>query len=503
MNKMDKFNRKSINAGIIDIQVYFPNYFIDQAELEEHDKVGKGKYTKGLGQLKMAVTTDREDINSISLTVLDKLLTKNKLNKKDVGRLEVGTETFNDKSKSTKTYLMSFFQDANTDIEGVTTSNACYGGTNALLNTVNWIQSEFYDGRYGIVIIADIAVYGKGNARPTGGCGAMAILLGPNAHIVLEPVRSTYMNHVYDFFKPDPTKEYPVVDGAFSLNCYMKSLEACYLGYIEKLEKSQDEEVKDLNRFDYYCFHSPFAKMVEKAFVNLVGYEIMRTDNYKSSSTETNQNKFKLSDDSSLTKQILSKKGFLIDTEVHNSLKQVLSDNKLIQNQLEPSLSINRLVGNSYTSSLYLGLLSLIINKDIDLSNKRILMFSYGSGCAATLFSLKVHSEYKEIKLKNTEIMDSLNSRIKITPKELEDIMTEKEKLYLSKNFKTKYDLSGLVEGTYYLSEVDNNWKRHYCKKISKEFHHGEISFNKLSWNSLRRFSLVRDQLINTKIKKN
>ena len=41
-------------------------------------------------------------------------------------------------------------------------------------------------GRYALVVAADIAVYASGNARPTGGAGAVAMLIGPNAAVVLE-----------------------------------------------------------------------------------------------------------------------------------------------------------------------------------------------------------------------------------------------------------------------------------------------------------------------------
>lgn len=34
--------------------------------------------------------------------------------------------------------------------------------------------------------MGDIAVYAKGNARPTGGAGACALLIGPNAPLVFE-----------------------------------------------------------------------------------------------------------------------------------------------------------------------------------------------------------------------------------------------------------------------------------------------------------------------------
>ena len=54
--------------------------------------------------------------------------------------------------------------------------------------------------------MADIAVYKKGPARPTGGAGCICFLIGPNAPITIEPIRSTFVDHEYDFFKPDPCK---------------------------------------------------------------------------------------------------------------------------------------------------------------------------------------------------------------------------------------------------------------------------------------------------------
>lgn len=44
-----------------------------------------------------------------------------------------------------------------------------------------------WDGRYALVVCGDIAVYEAGPARPTGGCGAVAMLIGPDAPLVLEP----------------------------------------------------------------------------------------------------------------------------------------------------------------------------------------------------------------------------------------------------------------------------------------------------------------------------
>ncbi len=43
-----------------------------------------------------------------------------------------------------------------------------------------------YIGRLALVIAGDIAVYAPGPARPTGGAGAVAMLIGPDAPLVIE-----------------------------------------------------------------------------------------------------------------------------------------------------------------------------------------------------------------------------------------------------------------------------------------------------------------------------
>lgn len=78
-----------------------------------------------------------------------------------------------------------FAPSGNYDIEGIDSKNACYGGTAALFNCVNWVQSESWDGRYALMVCGDIAVYAEGSARPVGGAGAAALLIGPNAPLVI------------------------------------------------------------------------------------------------------------------------------------------------------------------------------------------------------------------------------------------------------------------------------------------------------------------------------
>ena len=79
------------------------------------------------------------------------------------------------------------------------------------------------------------------------------------------------MDHRYDFYKPNPSKqqfnldsEYPTVDGKISIDCYLEAISNCYDGLKHKLGG------KNLLRdIDYFCFHSPFYKMVQKAFTKM------------------------------------------------------------------------------------------------------------------------------------------------------------------------------------------------------------------------------------------
>lgn len=136
------------NVGILAMEVYFPKTCVDHAELEKHDNVGTGKYTIGLGQTRMGFCGDLEDINSLCLTVVQNLVEKNSISYSDIGRLEVGTETILDKSKSVKTVLMQLFvASGNFNVEGIDTTNACYGGTQALFNALSWVESSAWDGK--------------------------------------------------------------------------------------------------------------------------------------------------------------------------------------------------------------------------------------------------------------------------------------------------------------------------------------------------------------------
>jgi hydroxymethylglutaryl-CoA synthase len=284
----------------------------------------------------MTIVSDREDINSICLNVLDQLLSKYHISPDQIGRLEVGTETIIDKSKSVKSVLMQLLG-KNSNVEGVDTTNACYGGTNALFNCINWLESEYWDGRYAVCIAADIAVYKNGNARPTGGAGAVAILLGRDAPIVFDHVRATHMEHVYDFYKPDLHSEYPIVDGPLSNKCYTSAVDRCYNLYVEKSGLEVDQ-------LDYVLFHSPYSKLVQKSFGRLA-YNDFKRDNAKFGPEF--QQFSDLTQDQSINDRNLEK-AFMNETK------------KDFNKKVLPGMLASKNMGNMYCASLYGAICSLI-----------------------------------------------------------------------------------------------------------------------------------------------
>jgi hydroxymethylglutaryl-CoA synthase len=172
--------------------------------------------------------------------------------------------------------------------------------------------------------MGDLAIYAKGSARPTGGAGAIAFLLGENAPLVFERgLRATHITHAYDFYKPVMDSEYPLVDGKLSVVCYLNALDKCYNLFKLKFEqqrrlqrrllrqhqhhnKQQQQQMHDVNNnnkkkkrrvvvangvegdgedgdgeeeeeeegfslgaADAFLFHSPYCKLVQKSFARL------------------------------------------------------------------------------------------------------------------------------------------------------------------------------------------------------------------------------------------
>lgn len=311
-------------------------------------------------------------------------------------------------------------------------------------------------------------MYSKGAARPTGGAGCVGMVIGPDAPLVFEPgLRGSYITHAYDFYKPDLTSEYPYVDGQFSLQCYTEAVDACYKAYNAR-EKTlagqanghtngngvngngvhQEDNKAPLDRFDYMAFHAPTCKLVSKSYARMLYNDFLvdpslplfsevapelRDIEYKASLTDKNIEK---------TFMGLTKKRFA--------------------ERVNPAIQVATMCGNMYCGSVYgglVGLLSYVSPKA--LAGKRVGMFSYGSGLASSLFSLKVVGDVSDMASK-LNLDERLNTRKIVTPEAYDAACELRHQAHLKKDYSPKAEIDSLISGTYYLTHVDNMYRRKY-----------------------------------------
>ncbi|PIK33100.1 putative hydroxymethylglutaryl-CoA synthase 1 [Apostichopus japonicus] len=318
-------------------------------------------------------------------------------------------------------------------------------------NAVNWVESSSWDGRYALVVAGDIAVYATGNARPTGGAGAVAMLVGPNASLVMER---------------DMSSEYPCVDGKLSIQCYLGALDKCYERYRQKAEAAagRDGESKQISLDDFkaICFHTPYCKLVQKSFGRLAFNDFL----------------FDPSPDTSEGGKYPGLEGYRgmrngkkpsFDKNIEKAFMQCSKGE--FEKKTKPSLHVATNVGNMYTPSLYGGLASLIASSKLeDLIDTRIGMFSYGSGFAATFFSLRVSrdatpgSQLLKLHDSLSDLGERLDSRNKVPPAAFAQAMKLREDTHHLAKYSPIGSTEELFPGTWYLTYVDEMHRRKYSR---------------------------------------
>ena len=114
---------------------------------------------------------------------------------------------------------------------------------------------------------------------------------------------------------------------------------------------------------------------------------------------------------------------------------------------------------------------SLSISKNlVELSGKRIVLFSYGSGLASSMFSLRVSSDATpNLSLDNMlsavkDVPKRLESRQTVVPGEFESTMKLREETHHLAPYQPVGDTSKLFPGTYYLDKVDDMHRRSYSR---------------------------------------
>lgn len=370
-----------MKVGIETIAFHSPEHYVELADLAEARGVDPNKFIKGLGQEKMAVATPMEDTVTLAINAALKAFQNSDIDPNDIGTLVVGTETGVDHSKPVAVYVHEALG-LRSNCHTYETKHACFGAMAAVSSANDWISCGRAEGSKALIIASDIARYPVGDpGEPTQGAGAVAMVISdkPNLMYFDPEISGNYTKNVMDFWRPLYSKT-AFVDGHYSIDCYLKALEGALA---DALAKATIPELYKLDQLQACIYHVPFTKMASKAH----------------------------------------HRHFEIDAGEHidKESERFADVRKSFTEKTGPWLSLNSIVGNIYTGSLFLSLIDLLRNStSTDL--KQISLFSYGSGCAASMTIAYPTPGFERFKDK-IDPEPELAARRKLSIDEYENIM--------------------------------------------------------------------------------
>jgi hydroxymethylglutaryl-CoA synthase len=267
-------------------------------------------------------------------------------------------------------------------------------------------------------------------------------------------MRASHMAHSYDFFKPNLSSPYPVVDGKGSAMCYLRSLDLCYRRLCDKRKALLNADTS-LDSFDFVVCHAPYNKLVQKSFGRLLYNDYLRagTDNARFATVNP-------------ALRNLPSEESLESAEVEKTF--VALSKADYARMVAPGTMVPVQVGNVYTCSMFAGLLSLIVSQGGALAGKRLLAFAYGSGLASSIYTFRVADDAATAldKMKqNADIESRLAARRAIAPDAFNEMMQKREALHHSDGgFEPADSIATLFPGTFYLLKKDDSGRRTYAQ---------------------------------------
>jgi hydroxymethylglutaryl-CoA synthase len=320
-------------TGLAALGLKLPSLAVDVRALAALRSVDPDKLTVGLGCDTFAVCAPDEDVVDLAVGAAERALARWGGSPDELGLLAVGTETAVDMSRPLSAYVAERL-----GIEGRVRSyevkHACYGGTLALRQAVEWRASGAARGRAALVIAADVARYAPASAAEgTQGAGAVAMIVAEPRVAAVDLDTHAWSRPVFDFWRP-VGEAYPRVDGPLSQDVYREAAVATFAAWLG--DRRADDALAEIAAL---CFHAPFPKMVRKAVGALGEAWGLRAE----------------------------------ETEA------------LWRAKVDPTLVWNRRTGNAYTAALWLSVASALRGRA---AGERLLAFSYGSGAGAELLGL-------------------------------------------------------------------------------------------------------------------
>lgn len=194
-----------------DIALYFAQLSFDMKGFAVFRGADDGKLNRGLGLAAMAIPDVHEDTATMGANAVCRLIDRNQLDPRSIGRLYLGTESALDGSKPTASYMLTrryaprFGPDCFRHCDVVDMTFACIGAVDAMHNTLDWVaRGGEAQSRVGVVVFADNAKYDLGSSGEyTQGAGGGAVLIRHQPRLLVIPdTWGVSTMPVHDFLKP-------------------------------------------------------------------------------------------------------------------------------------------------------------------------------------------------------------------------------------------------------------------------------------------------------------
>jgi hydroxymethylglutaryl-CoA synthase len=385
------------NVGIDAIAAYFPRLYLDLcAEWSERRAVAMGepsvekfrqKLRNGIGAFEMSVPDYHEDAATMAAMAAIRLIDEQRIDPRDIGLIAVGTESAVDQSKSIAAYVLGMLERYyDVSLPNVGTPQyqfACIGATYALESALARLRAGDDATRYALVIATDVSRYPLlSTGECTQGAGAVALLLSESPRLLeIDSGRTgTVTRDERDFFRPNWSRT-AMVDGKYSVDLYLDCIEAAWRHRAERIASAGDAlgGAERYDHFDFILFHTPFPKMAEYAAARILGLLWAGDPHWGPLVQGLEQ-------------------GGRDRRESERLLRASPRFRAEFERKVAPSLVLARRIGNVYSASLPLALVSLLeaTRDQGDLTGKRALFFSYGSGASAKVFSGRFGARYRQ-----------------------------------------------------------------------------------------------------------
>jgi polyketide biosynthesis 3-hydroxy-3-methylglutaryl-CoA synthase-like enzyme PksG len=413
-------------TGIESLGVYCGSAGLDLSVLAKLRKLDEDRFIKNLIATEKSVIMPFEDSITYAVNAAKQIVDELSQEERDSIKMVItSTENGIDFSKSISTYVHDYLG-LSKNCRLFEIKQACYSGTAALLTGINFVKSEYSHNYRALVITTD--AYRNYNLtrddlqdlpyyEANTGAGAVAMLISANPKLIaFDPgANGIYGYEVWDTGRPIP--DYDVADADLSLLTYLECCEKSFKDYAKIVDNADYED-----SFRYMVYHTPFVGMVKGAH-----RAMMKKFKQKSSND--------------------------IDLDY--------------EKRVEPGTFLNKRVGNIMGGSVYLALSGLLSHEQFD-ENKRIALFSYGSGCSSEFFSGVIPRGADQI-VKKKNLEQHLDDRYMLGEEEYLSLFDYNENLKFGKN-NINIDrnfIPGVIKkiegkGILVLDNIDKTFYRHY-----------------------------------------